>query len=132
MDINTCNINVHYWSKALEQLFNSYVDTTLTSDPFQTLDVYVDNTGTTMDNPLTRHQVNHLFANNSITDKDIYPPTISDITEAQHKHKLFSKYLKDKSFKGKNSKISPKVIDDIRVLTYKKTMPSYPYCRTAV
>ena len=67
-----------------------------------------------------KYQVNYLFANNSTTDEDIYPPTISEITEAQHRYKLFSNYLKDKPFKGKDSKISPNVIDDIRVLTYKK------------
>ena len=122
MDINTCNINVHIRTKALARLFSSYVYMTLNSDPFKALDVYVDNTSTTMDNPLTRHQVNHLLDNNSTADEDIliYPPTSSEITEAQHRHKMFSKSLKDKLFKGKDSKISPKVIDDIRVLPYEK------------
>ena len=84
MDTNTCNINVHIQTNVLAWLFNNYVDMTLDSNPFQTLNVYVDNTSTTIDNPLVRHQVSHLFANNSTVDKDIYPPTISEITEAQH------------------------------------------------
>ena len=120
MDINTLNSNVHCPTKALARLFNSYVDMTLKSNPFQTPNVYVDNMGTAMDILLVKHQVNHLFANNSTTDQDIYPPTASEIAEAQHRHKLFSNYLEDKPFIGRDGKISSKVIDDIRVLTCEK------------
>ena len=79
-----------------------------------------------MDNPLVKHQVKYLFVNNSTTDEDIYPPTISEITEAQNRHNLFSKHFKDTLFKGKDSKISTKVIDDIRVLTYEKKLLVIP------
>ena len=72
-----------------------------------------------MYNPLVQHQVKYLFTNNITTDKDIYSPALSKITEAQHRL-MFSRYFKDKPFKIRDSKISPKVIDDIRVLTYDK------------
>ena len=96
---------------------NSYVDTTEESDPFQTLDVDVPHTSAKVDDPLVQCQVKYLFANNSSTDEEIYPPTISEIAEAQSSHHLFSKYYKDKPFKSKSSKMSPKVIDGIKVLT---------------
>ena len=54
-----------------------------------------------MYNPLEKYQDNYLFANNSTTDEDISPPTISEIIEAQLRHRLFSKNLKDRHFKGK-------------------------------
>jgi hypothetical protein len=71
-------------------------------------------------NPLAQHQVTHLFANTRSTDEDIYPSIISEITETQAKHQLFSKYSKDTSFKNKDSKLRPEVINDIRILTYAK------------
>ena len=48
-----------------------------------------------------------------------YPLTISEITEDQASHQLISKYFNNKPFKGKDGKINPKVMADIRVLTYK-------------
>ena len=65
-----------------------------------------------------KHQVKHLLTNNSSTDEELYSPTVSEISKAQNSHKLFSKYVKDKPFKRKDSKISPKVIGDIRVLMH--------------
>ena len=47
---NTHTINMYYCMKALARLFNRYVETTPHSNRFQTIDVYVDKMGTTMDN----------------------------------------------------------------------------------
>ena len=88
----------------------------LSSNLFQTLNIYVNNMATTKKNPLVKHKIEHLFTNNTTTDNDIYPPTLYEIIEAQHRYKLFSKYFKDKPFKGKDSKLSSKVIGDIRTL----------------
>ena len=117
-DVNTRNINVHARMKTFTQSFNSYVENTDVYDPFQTLYAHETCVDVTRDNPSVQQQGKYLFANNSSTDEEIYPPTISEIAEAQSSHHLFSKYYKDNPFKGRNNKISPKVIDGIRVLTF--------------
>ena len=71
--------------KVIARLFKSYVDMTLNSNQVQTHDAYIGHMGTKTDITLTQYQVRHMFANNSSTNKELYPPTISEITEAQTK-----------------------------------------------
>ena len=120
MDLNTLNINVHVNTKVFAKLFNTYVGATLGSKPFQTIDAFI---GSMMQegNHLVQHQLRYLFTNNSTTDEDVYPPTISEIARAQASHQLFSKNFEDKKFKNKDNKMRPKVMNNIRVFSPTKT-----------
>ena len=117
MDLNTCKINVHVPMKVLVLLPSSYVDTPFDINPFQTLSTYVG-CSIQKDDHFMQEQVYYLIANNSSMAEETYSPTIYESVEAQASHHLFSKYLKDKPFKNEDSKIHPKVIDDIRDLVY--------------
>ena len=73
-----------------------------------------------VDDAQVKEHLKYLFANTSTKDKDeIYPVTVSEIAATQQRHKLYKKYLTNKTFKGKDPLISLKVISDTKVLVYK-------------
>ena len=78
------------------------------------------------DKPLVQQQLQYIFTNNSSRDEEIYPPAISEMSEAQASHHICSKYFKDKPVKNKDSRICPKVIDGIRVLTFENKLLAIP------
>ena len=65
-----------------------------------------------------KDHVNHVFANISEEENDIYPPTISEIAANQRRSRVYKPYIKNKPFKKRDKKISLKVIDDTDVLVY--------------
>lgn len=70
-----------------------------------------------------QHQVldkfKYLFAS-SKTDENIYPVTISEISDSQSRHRTYKKYFKKKSFKNRDYKITPKVVTTTTVLVFDK------------
>ena len=62
----------------------------------------------------------YLFANiPTKSEDDIYPVTVSEIAEAQMKHRVFRKYFSKKAFKNRDKHIRSVVINRTRVLVYK-------------
>jgi hypothetical protein len=61
----------------------------------------------------------YLFAS-SKTDENIYPVTISEISDCQSKHRTYRKYFKKKSFKNRDYKITLKVVTTTTVLVFDK------------
>ena len=59
-----------------------------------------------------------VFANTGDEEEDIYPVTISEISDAQRQDKALKKYFKRDYEPERRDRLSLKVLDDIEVVTY--------------
>ena len=112
---------------ALVKLFTHYCETTDTNyrggegSPKQTYQHNFDCDSAlrpTSDNESHNDIVNHVFANISDDEDDIYPPTVAEIASEQRGHRLYKRYYKKKPFKNRDKRISLKVMDDQDILVY--------------
>jgi hypothetical protein len=144
-EVKTRFVNVHLRNKTLVKFFNSYVDKTHGGELNQTNVDFVPEGTARVDSDLDQPRINYsgirtldtelyeplankhqvldkfkyLFAS-SKTDENIYPVTISEISDSQSRHRTYRKYFKKKSFKNRDYKITPKVVTSTTVLVFDK------------
>ena len=141
--INIKNVDSHRSCYVLVKLFNHYCETTDRKYPGGAFTSKQTNTHNICRDVLLEPESTNdslidvskdVFATISEEEDDIYPPTVAKIASEQRKNRAYRKYFKDKPFKGRDKKISLKVIDDEDILVYENNRWSYraAKCRTGL
>ena len=134
-EINIKNVDLHRSCYALVKLFNHYCETTDRKYPggaFTSKQTNIHNICRDMSLEPELANDSHIdvskdvFATISKEEDDIYPPTVAEIASEQRKNRAYRKYFKDKPFKGRDKKISLKVIDDEDILVYENNRMVIP------